>query len=227
MSDKYFCGVDEAGRGCVLGPLVLASCTILKEQDDFFKDIGVKDSKLILKSKREKLFDIIKEKVLEYKIIVVPAEELNILMNRYSLNEIEAQKTVEILKNLKIIPDKFILDCPDTNTEKYKNRIINNIYISKLDYNSKNIISEHKADFKYLSVSCASILAKVTRDRIIKELTNTDISGYSSDPKTIEFIKNYILENKKIPPYARDKWETIDKITKELYQNKIGWFCEK
>lgn len=227
MNKGIFCGVDEAGRGCVLGPLVLASCTINKDQESFYKDLGIKDSKLILKNKRNKLFEKITKTVLEYKIIVIPAEELNVLMNRYSLNEIEAQKTVAILKSLKINPDKFILDCPDTNTETYKKRIVHNLHIKGYKYNASNIISEHKADFNYISVSCASILAKVTRDKILKELTGTDISGYSSDPKTIEFIKNYILEHKEIPSYAREKWSTIKNIINELYQNKIGWFCEK
>lgn len=226
MQEKYRSGVDEAGRGCVLGPLVIAICTLNKEQEDYFKQLGIKDSKLLSKLKREEFFEIIKEKATEYKIIAVPAEELNVLMNRYSLNEIEAQKTAELAKSLKVIPEKLILDCPDTQTDKYKKRMISNFYTLNFDYTFE-IVSEHKADLNHVSVSCASILAKVVRDQMISQLTGTDISGYSSDPKTIDFLKKYILEHKKIPPYARDKWETITKVMNELYQNKIGWFNDK
>jgi ribonuclease HII len=226
MLPKYNCGVDEAGRGAVLGPLVLASCTLSPEQEVYFKEIGVKDSKLIVKNKRVSFYDIIKEKATEYKIVAVPAEELNVLMNRYSLNEIEAIKTAEIVKDLKITPNKLILDCPDTQTEKYKKRMINNFNILK-HINNCEILSEHKADLNHISVSCASILAKVTRDKMIFDLIGPDISGYSSDPRTIKYIKDYILKHKKIPPFARDKWETINNIMNELYQNKIGWFYDK
>ncbi len=226
MLSNYNCGVDEAGRGSVLGPLVLASCTLSLEQEVYFKEIGVKDSKLILKSKRTSFYNLIKERAIEYKIVAVPAEELNILMNRYSLNEIEAIKTAEIVKDLKITPKKLILDCPDTQTEKYKKRMINNFNILKF-VNSFEILSEHKADLNHISVSCASILAKVTRDQMMFDLVGQDISGYSSDPRTIKYIKDYILKYKKIPPFARDKWETINNIMNELYQNRIGWFCDK
>jgi len=147
-------------------------------------------------------------------------------MNRYSLNEIEAIKTAEMIKNLKINPNVLILDCPDTSAEKYKKRMISNFNILKYDYKF-NIVSEHKADLNHISVSCASVLAKVVRDQMISELTGLDISGYSSDPKTIKYLKEYIIKNKKIPPFARDKWETINNVMNELYQNKIGWFYDK
>lgn len=221
--NQYIGGIDEAGRGAVLGPLVIGYCSLTKEQEDFFKKLGVKDSKLLTKQKREEFFKIIQEKCVEYRIIAIPAEELNILMNRYSLNEIEAMKTSEIINTLKKVPFKVILDCPDTVTEKYKTRVINNL----INKEEVEIVSEHKADLNYISVSCASVLAKVTRDNLIKDLIGEDLSGYPSDTKTIDFIKNYILENKKIPSFARDKWETIENIINDLYQKKIGWFDDK
>lgn len=219
-------GIDEAGRGSVLGPLIIGYCSLNKEQEKYFKDLGVKDSKLLSKSKRLEFFKEITANCVEYSIVSIPAEELNILMNRYSLNEIEAMKTVEIMASLKQKPKTLILDCPDTNSEKYKERIVN-IFKKKNVVNDIDIISEHKADYKYISVSCASVLAKVTRDRLMNDLVGMELSGYSSDLKTIEYIKKYILENKKIPPFARDKWSTIENIVSSLYQKKIGWFDEK
>ena len=217
-------GIDEAGRGCVLGPMVLAICAIDEKKDGFFRDIGVKDSKLLSKQKREDLFSVIEQNCIEYKIIVVPAEELNILMDGYSLNEIEAQKVVDLLKAIKSA-DKVILDSPDTIAEKYTKRVRS---ILKKEDNKKfdklNILSEHKADYKYMSVACASILAKVTRDKLMNKLVGFELSGYSSDPKTIDYLKNYFLEHKKFPEFTRLKWKTVDNIVKDLYQKKISWF---
>jgi ribonuclease HII len=219
-------GIDEAGRGSVLGPLIIGYCSLTKEQEKYFKDLGVKDSKLLSKSKRKEFFKKIIDNCVQYSIIAIPAEEINILMNRYSLNEIEAMKTVEIILKFKKKPKKLILDCPDTNAEKYKERVLNILKKQNI-INDIEIISEHKADYNYISVSCASVLAKVTRDQLMNDLVGQELSGYSSDLKTIEYIKTYILENKKIPPFARDKWSTIENIISSLYQKKIGWFDEK
>ncbi|MDD3975578.1 MAG: ribonuclease HII [Candidatus ainarchaeum sp.] len=220
-------GVDEAGRGCVLGPMVLSICSIEESKEDFFRQKGVTDSKLIPKKKRENLFEIIKKEAVEYKISVIPAAELNILMNNYSLNEIEAIKTAEMISSLKKQTSKVILDSPDISENMYKLRIISNLKKIKFDFDENKIISEHKADLNYICAGCASIIAKVTRDFLLNKLIGSNLSGYSSDPKTIEYIKNYILENKKLPDFARTKWKTIDNIFKDLYQKKIGWFNEK
>jgi ribonuclease HII len=215
-------GIDEAGRGCVLGPMVLAICLVDEKKEVFFKEIGVKDSKLISRSKREKLFTVIKENSAYYKIIVVPAQELNVLMNAYSLNEIEAQKVVELLKDLKVIPQRLILDSPDTVADKYTLRIRNILKKTEVaNIEDLEIVSEHKADYKYISVACASILAKVTRDTLMDQLVGFSLSGYSSDPKTIEYLKKYFLENKSFPEFTRMKWKTVDNIVKDLYQKKL------
>ncbi|MDD5317012.1 MAG: ribonuclease HII, partial [Candidatus Cloacimonetes bacterium] len=83
------------------------------------------------------------------------------------------------------------------------------------------IVSEHKADYKYISVACASILAKVTRDKLMDQLVGFSLSGYSSDPKTIEYLKKYFLENKSFPEFTRMKWKTVDNIVRDLYQKKL------
>lgn len=215
-------GIDEAGRGCVLGPMVLAICLVDEKKEAFFKEIGVKDSKLLSRSKREELFTVIKENSAYYKIVVVPAQELNVLMNAYSLNEIEAQKVVELLKDLKVIPQRLILDSPDTVAERYTLRIRNILKKTAVaNIEDLEIVSEHKADYKYISVACASILAKVTRDNLMDQLVGFSLSGYSSDPKTIEYLKKYFLENKSFPEFTRMKWKTVDNIVRDLYQKKL------
>jgi len=215
-------GIDEAGRGCVLGPMVLAISLVDEKKEAFFKEIGVKDSKLLSRSKREELFTVIKENSAYYKIVVVPAQELNVLMNAYSLNEIEAQKVVELLKDLKVIPQRLILDSPDTVANRYTLRIRNILKKTAVaNIEDLEIVSEHKADYKYISVACASILAKVTRDKLMDQLVGFSLSGYSSDPKTIEYLKKYFLENKSFPEFTRMKWKTVDNIVRDLYQKKL------
>ena len=97
-------GIDEAGRGCVLGPMVISICTIYQKDESFFREVGVKDSKLLSPTKREQLFKIIKDKAKEYRIIVIPAQEINVLMNAFSLNVIETQKFGDLINSLKNIP---------------------------------------------------------------------------------------------------------------------------
>jgi ribonuclease HII len=214
-------GIDEAGRGCVLGPMVISICTIYQKDESFFREIGVKDSKLLRPAKREQLFKIICEKAKEYRIIVIPAQEINVLMNAFSLNVIETQKFGDLINSLKNIPKNIIIDAPEKNTESFKvklNKYITNENIKPL------IIAENKADLNYIVVGCASILAKVTRDRLLKDIVKCSISGYPADPKTITYIKEYFLKNKKLPACTRTKWKTIDNIFKDLYQKKIGCF---
>ncbi|MFA5745984.1 MAG: ribonuclease HII [archaeon] len=220
MTKQLVAGVDEAGRGCVLGPLLLCVCVIDKDKEKMFKDAGVKDSKLLSPQKREELFELIKKEAEDYKIIAIPAEELNVLMDRFSLNEIEAQKACFAISKLKAKPEVVVFDSPDTSTEHFTKRIKDNLKAISCDYNFK-IVSEHKADLNHVSVSCASILAKVTRDVLLKDLVKSNISGYSSDPRTIDFLKDYFKKNKSFPSYTRMKWKTIDNIVKDAFQRKL------
>lgn len=220
MTKQLVAGVDEAGRGCVLGPLVLAVCVIDKNKEKMFKDAGVKDSKLLSSKQRGELFELIKKEAEDYKIIAIPAEELNVLMDRYSLNEIEAQKACFALSKLKAKPEVVVFDSPDTSTDHFSKRIKDNLKAISCEYNFK-ILSEHKADLNHVSVSCASILAKVTRDKMLKELVGCNISGYSSDPRTIDFLKDYFKKHKSFPEYTRMKWKTVDNIVKDAFQRKL------
>jgi len=221
MKKQLVAGVDEAGRGCVLGPLVLAVCVIDKDKEKMFKNAGVKDSKLLSPKQREELFELIKKEAEDYKIVAIPAEELNVLMDKYSLNEIEAQKACFAISQLKAKPEIIVFDSPDTSTDHFSRRIKDNLKAISCVCDSK-IISEHKADLNHPSVSCASILAKVTRDSLLKkELAGLEISGYSSDPKTIDYLKNYFRKNKEFPKNTRLKWKTLDNIVNDLYQKKL------
>lgn len=216
----FILGIDEAGRGPVIGSLVLAG-VMIEEKDEYrLLRLKVKDSKLLTKKRRDYLFDKIIN-VSKYKIMTVSADEVDDAVdgnNTLNLNWLEARKSAEIINELK--PDVVYLDCPSNNIKAYT------AYLKKLlDNKEIKIISEHKADMKYAVVSAASILAKVTRDREIEQIEKTINkkigSGYSSDPATQEFLKNNHKENHDI---VRKSWMSYKNLIKEKNQKKIGEF---
>jgi len=196
------CGVDEAGRGPVIGPMVMAGVLIEESDLPKLKSLGVKDSKLLTKKKREQLFEKIKQTVKQYKIIIMPPKEIDNALESddLNLNWLEAHKAAEIINKLN--PDKVIVDSPSNNCEAYTR------YLKKLLHNPKSLqlICIHKADLKHMEVGAASILAKVTRDKEIEKIQekygNTG-PGYMSNPITQKFLK----ENwEKHPEIFRQTW---------------------
>ena len=211
-------GIDEAGRGPCLGPLVMAITVIEKEDEEKLIELGVKDSKITPIKVREDQYEKIKKIVSEEATSHIEAEELDELMKRKSLNEIEAMHAAKLLNGLEPKPDVVYVDSPDVVMEEFANRIRK--YIA---FKTK-IISEHKADANYPIVSAASILAKVERDAAIKKLSvefGEIGSGYSHDAVTIKFLKKYFLKHNTFPVFARKSWQTIKVMQEERFQKKL------
>ena len=200
------CGIDEAGRGPLIGPLVIAGVCIEEKNNNLLKKLEVDDSKKLTKKKREDLFEKIKA-ISDYFILIVEPEEIDAALNHpeLNLNKLEAIKIAEIIDNLN--PDKAIVDAPSTNTKAYKEELL-----QLIKNKDTEIVLEHKADENYEVCSAASILAKVVRDREIEKLNKvygTLGSGYPSDPRTQKFLK----ENWKThPEIFRKTWATYKKI---------------
>ncbi len=209
-------GIDEAGRGPVLGPMTLAITTIEITKEEQLKDLGVKDSKQLTKEIREKLYPQIKKIVNEYLIYKLDANEIDELRKKDSLNLIELKTSAKLLNDLKTKPEKVFVDCPDLNTSRYKNSLY-----AYLDFDTE-IIAEHKADDKYPIVSAASILAKVDRDNYIAKMSkelNFDLgSGYPGDEITIKAITK--LE-KLAPNFIRKSWQTYIDLKNKEKQKKL------
>jgi ribonuclease HII len=132
------------------------------------------------------------------------------------LNKLEELKMAEIIRELK--PSSIYIDAVDVNEDRFRKSILN-----LLDYTPKEIISKHKADDLFPIVSAASIIAKDKRDSIIEEMKKKygDFgSGYTSDKRTTDFLREWIKRNKKIPDFARKSWDTIKKIVDEELSNK-------
>ncbi|VVB54112.1 Ribonuclease HII [uncultured archaeon] len=207
-------GGDEAGRAAVIGPLVLAIAVYDDEGRKTIKELGVRDSKQLSPRQREELEPHIKKAAVEWEVMTVSASDIDRRRLIESLNAMEARDTVALIGQLKSHPDSIIIDATDSIAENYRHRILHLLAETNVKHQPTRIIAEHKADANYLEVSAASVIAKVERDRAIKELAKQygDIgSGYPADEKTIAFLKQLKAKGE-YPPFVRKSWETIEKI---------------
>lgn len=199
-------GVDDAGRGCVIGPLVIAG--ILMKEEDLPKlvRLGVRDSKLLLPHRREVLAAEIRGIAEKYAVAKLTPGEIDaiVLAGRklHKLNWLEAQAMARVLETLK--PDKAYVDASDVVEKRFEKDILDCLTF-KLD-----VVSEHKADRNYPIVSAASIIAKVERDKEIAELAEAYGnfgSGYPSDPRTIRFLEQCLEKSCDYPEFVRRSWK--------------------
>lgn len=207
-------GVDEAGRGPVIGPLVIAGVMIEETELPKLVDLGVKDSKLLSPQKRETLAAQIKKLALiHHTVWLSPAEIDRVVESKrklHKLNRLEAQamaKTITILK-----PDIVYVDASDILADRFAEHIAENLAFSP------KIVSEHKADVKYPIVSAASIIAKVERDKAIRQLQKKHGNigcGYPSDQNTIKFLDDWIRKFGSYPDFVRKSWKTAKRVKSE------------
>jgi len=211
------CGIDEAGRGPVIGPLVVAG--VMVEDEKTLAKLGVRDSKKLTPARRVALCAKIK-KISRWEVEALSAFDIDEMRDAQSLNMIEASAFAVILNKLR--PDSAVVDAADASEEVFAGAILR-----RLDF-SLDLKSEHGADDKYPVVSAASIIAKVERDDRIKkiedELGKVIGSGYPSDSRTIDFMKDWIRENGELPPYTRKSWKTATRIMREMSQTTISSF---
>ena len=212
------CGVEEAGRGPVIGPMVMAGIIIDESDQDKLIQLGVKDSKMLSPRRREELFPQVLRMVKGYRVIVLSPQDIDAALNteNMNLNWLEAVTSANIINDLS--PDKAILDCPSNNIEAYTE------YVMKRVDKEVIIISEHKADINHAVVAGASIIAKVTRDREIEKIKKEHGiefgSGYPSDPRTQKFLKeNYLKYN-----IFRKSWRSYKRLIEGESQQGLGSF---
>lgn len=219
-------GIDDAGRGPVIGPMVLAGALVNEEIEEELKKLGVKDSKKLTPHRRETLAQIIKEKALTFEITLThPNEITDKNKNGVNLNTIEAQKSAEIINRINKAQGKIIvyIDTPSPNIKAWQ------AVLEKYINNKSNleIHCEHKADVNHISCSAASILAKTTRDseiEKIKKKTGVDFgSGYPSDPLTCKFLKEYSEKHRKDGIF-RETWSTWKNNCNIKKQKNLGEF---
>lgn len=202
-------GSDEAGKGPVIGPMVIAAVGV---SDESFIPDGVKDSKKLSKKKRRSLDKKMRNNDNIYiSTCIVSAEKID--NSQCNINTLIVEAQGEAISKL---PSRFsegVVDSSDTNEERHAKRVTENVS------RPVSVRAEHKADDNYDTVAAASIVAKVKRDKIIEQLNKTfsrDIgSGYPSDSTTRSFLRGYFKEKGKLPPIVRYSWSTSKDILDE------------
>ncbi len=207
-------GVDDAGRGCVIGPLAIAGVLLDEVDLPRLADLGVRDSKLLSPHRRERLAEEIRELALQCQVLMLSPAEIDRVVRTgrklHRLNRLEAKAMAGVITALR--PDRAYVDASDVLADRFRRHIEEEVPFRV------QIVSEHKADAKYPVVSAASILAKVERDRAISELRERhgDLgSGYASDPKTIRFLENLVKKCGSYPEFVRKSWKPAKRLKAE------------
>lgn len=206
-------GIDEAGRGPVIGPLVICCAFCKREDEKSLRKVASKDSKQLSPNQREEAYEKLKT-FCTFKWVEISASDLSKLMKTMSLNDIEAKFMADLMK--KLGDGDVMIDMPDRYAWTFRKRMEK--------FGVRKFEAEHKADENYPIVAAASICAKIIRDRKIKEIRDATCdfgSGYPSDPKTIEALRD---KNKRalLEPFIRTRWKTIENIQKKLFEGEDG-----
>ncbi len=208
-------GVDEAGRGSILGPLVVAGISSSISSLEDLRKIGVKDSKQLTATERTRLYPKILKLCNDVRMEVLSPSEVDKFVEAKiklkSLNYLEAIAIAKILSALDA--EISYVDSCDVNPKRFAS------VIGDMMQNKRKLVASHHADEIYTAVSAASIVAKVTRDRHIQKLRKNygEVgSGYPSDPQTIEFLTNWVKRDLTVPPFARRSWRTWLRITPKI-----------
>lgn len=227
LINMFYIGIDDVGRGPVIGPMVLAGVLVNEKQEAKLRLIKVKDSKLLSPQRREFLAREIKKIVAAHCVLKISAKEIDdLIAQKININKIEAQKAAEIIDILtkNIGKAEVFIDCPSNNIKAWQNYVL-----SQIKNKDKIFLKcEHKADVNYPVVSAASILAKVTRDAEMDKIRKRyDIecgSGYPSDPLCINFLKTPKAKELAKLGLIRKSWQTWGREVKKQGQKKLVEF---
>jgi len=207
-------GVDDAGRGSVIGPLAIAGISLEEKDLPKLVKLGVKDSKLLSPQKREELSYQIRGLAMNCHTVLLSPAEIDRVVETgkrlHKLNRLEAHAMARVIAVLK--PDIVYVDASDVLPDRFKNHIAENLPFSL------EIISEHKADLKYPIVSAASIIAKVERDKMLSQLHKKYGNmgcGYPSDSHTIKFLECWIRKFGSYPDFVRKSWKPAKRVKRE------------
>ena len=199
------CGVDDAGRGSMIGPMVIAGISIEKKNINKLRKLGARDSKKLSPKKRDFLYKAILKVVDDYHVIRIPPKTIDKYVFKHNLNHLEAQKMADVITHLK--SEISYVDSCDVKPLRFGKKI------SQLS-NDHKIKSYHHADSRFVVVSAASILAKVSRDKSIERLRKIHNlgSGYPSDTTTVKFVTKFYKKNHIMPVFVRKSWKPVQKI---------------
>jgi ribonuclease HII len=200
-----------------MGPLVVAGVAV--ESDVPLRHLNCRDSKKLSPERREALAPEI-EKVAKFELVVIPAERIDLMRAEMSLNDFEAKLFAEVIE--KLHPETAYVDAVDVDEIEFKRSVRRELPFEV------EIVSQHNADELFPVVSAASILAKVRRDREMRQIEGaigrTIGSGYASDSDTITFLETWIREHGSLPPHTRASWDTARRLLAASKNHKLDDF---
>jgi ribonuclease HII len=207
-------GVDEAGRGCLLGPLVVAGVSVTDAGVRTLREIGVKDSKQLSQSQREAFYPEIVRVARSVRWLGIPPGEIDhVVANGARLRKLNYLEAVYFARVIDALgAQKVTVDASDTLPGRFRKDIVANLR------RPCEVSAFHKADRDFPTVSAASIIAKVERDRAVALLRDEhgDFgSGYPSDPRTRAFFVERMKKGEPLPGYVRRSWKTWARLGQE------------
>jgi ribonuclease HII len=212
-------GIDEAGRSPVLGPLIIA-CVVGENED--FKRIGCKDSKILNQNQRAILASQIRKIAKQIILSKISPSKIDRAVSKHQLNILEAKEMAKLILKIKEPVEKIFIHPCDVDSERFKNYIWTFLYdFQHLKINYENLIVERNADSEIPIVSAASIIATHTRTQIMKRLDKKYSCGFGEPPhpKTKEFIKKAIETGQGLN-IIRKSWKTYKRIRGELNEER-------
>ncbi|KAL8533297.1 hypothetical protein ACS0TY_009623 [Phlomoides rotata] len=224
VSKPCIMGIDEAGRGPVLGPMVYGCLYCPRSYQKTLSTLSFADSKTLKEEKREELFESLKtDESIGWAVDVIDPRELSAKMlkkSKINLNEISHDSAIGLIKkalDLGVLLTEVYLDTVG-DAEKYR------VKLSERFANIKFVVAK-KADSLYPVVSGASIVAKVTRDRALRDwvlgetaenLHRNFGSGYPGDPQTKSWLNDHTHPVFGFPSLVRFSWGTCTSYSKDL-----------
>ncbi|MDA7960350.1 MAG: ribonuclease HII [Nitrosopumilus sp.] len=190
------CGIDEAGRGSMVGPLVVAGVAADRPGLRMLRSMGVRDSKRLSPASRERLYGMIRS-VARVSVSKVPPRSIDASVRRHGLNDLEARYMARVAAALG--SRTTYVDACDVDAARFGRRVS--------ELSGLRIRSHHRADSRFAIVSAASIIAKVERDRAVARLGLG--SGYPSDPVCRRRLARLYAEAGSMPSFARKSWRPV------------------
>ena len=202
---KRVLGIDEAGRGCVLGPLVVGCFLASEGSESALRSAGADDSKKLTPARRVAARQRLQALGTEDHVVITARD-----IDGDNLNALEERAILELIRRHE--PDRVIIDALGSP------RTIPSTVARLEAAAGVPILMEPKADGTYPVVGAASLVAKTTRDATLdalKEAHGVLGSGYPSDPKTRAWLKAWLDTGAPWPPFVRTRWGTVRELTQQ------------
>lgn len=200
-------GVDEAGRGSLVGPLVVGAFLLPSDRMEDLVALGARDSKELRPDARERIFDSLRTLGTRAHLSLSP-RTVDRAVRKNRLNALEAESFARLIRDL--APDVAYVDACDPNERRFER------VLARLVGGSTRVVARHHADRDFPVVGAASIVAKVRRDRALARLRlrlgEALGSGYPSDERTVRFVRLWLSDGSPNPPWVRESWATMQRV---------------